>query len=72
MSSMCSATCEKRSLTSIPLSPYFLKAKGERKPAPVLRSVRRFSIGSSLPWNSVSFGFGSNVSTCEGPPFMNR
>ena len=38
----------------------------------VFRSVRRFEEGSGFPWYSSSFGFGSNVSTCDGPPFMNR
>ena len=39
--------------------------------APVLRSVGRL-VGTGLPlWRS-SIGLGSNVSTCDGPPFMNR
>ncbi len=28
--------------------------------------------GSGCPCRLVSSGLGSNVSTCEGPPFMNR
>ena len=28
--------------------------------------------GSGLPWYFASIGLGSNVSTCDGPPFMNR
>jgi hypothetical protein len=68
---MCSAVLAKRSLTSIPDLPYFLNANGDRMATPVFRSVRRF-IGSGLPWNRSRAGFGSKVSTCEGPPFMNR
>ena len=68
MSSMLSATCGKISLTSMPLLPYFLNLKGEGKAAPVLRSVRRLSMGNGLPAYFCSAGFGSNVSTCEGPP----
>jgi len=49
MSSIDSATWGKRSLTSIPLSPYFLNLKGDPRAAPVFRSVRRFFEGSSLP-----------------------
>ena len=67
-----SAVRAKSSLTSMPLWPYFWNAKGERRAAPVLRSVRRFGAGSGLPWYFASNGLGSNVSTCDGPPFMNR
>src|SRR5262249_47418491 len=28
--------------------------------------------GTSLPWSFCSSGLGSNVSTCDGPPPMNR
>ena len=45
---------------------------GEPRAAPVLRSVRRVGPGSGLPWYFVSIGLGSNVSMCDGPPFMNR
>jgi hypothetical protein len=48
-SSACFAVWAKISLTSMPLWPYFWNLKGEPKPAPVLRSVRRFSRGSGLP-----------------------
>ena len=68
----CPAVRAKRSLTSIPLSPYFLKVNGEPRAAPVFRSVRRLGVGSVLPWYFASSGLGSNVSTCEGPPFMKR
>src|SRR5437660_8848528 len=40
---------------------------------PVLvRSNLGFSNGSGLPLSSARRGFGSNVSTCDGPPDMNR
>src|SRR6185503_7745914 len=68
MSSMFSATCGKSSLTSMPLWPYFLNLNGDANAAPVLRSVRGFSIGSNLPAYFWSEGFGSKVSTCDGPP----
>src|SRR5580658_7002523 len=68
ISSMLSATCGNKSLTSMPLRPYFLNLKGEGKAAPVLRSVGRFSIGNSLPAYFSSDGLGSKVSTWDGPP----
>src|SRR5829696_6760590 len=40
--------------------------------APVFRSVRKLVVGSGLPWYLSSSGLGSNVSTWDGPPFMNR
>src|SRR2546430_11465527 len=70
-SSTCSPTCEKISLTSIPLLPNFLNAKGEGNAAPVRRSVFNV-IGMALPPYWASEGLGSNVSTCDGPPFMKR
>ena len=71
MSSIIPAVWAKSSLTSIPLWPYFLNLNGEPMAAPVLRSVGRL-VGTGLPlWRS-SIGLGSNVSTCDGPPFMNR
>jgi hypothetical protein len=72
MSSMLRAVCANSSLTSMPLSPYFWNVNGDGKAAPVLRSVRRFSRGSGLPAYFSRAGLGSNVSTCDGPPFMNR
>src|SRR5215469_1568724 len=62
----------KISLISIPLCPYFLNENGDFSRLPVLRSVLRFPVGTGLPLYSSSFGLGSNVSTCEGPPFRNR
>src|SRR5262245_23029931 len=70
MSSMLSATFENNSLTSIPLWPYFWNLNGEGYAAPVFRSVRRFSIGKFLPAYLAREGFGSNVSTCDGPPLQ--
>src|SRR5205807_2192217 len=70
-SSTCSPTFEKISLTSMPLWPNFLNSNGVGNADPVRRSV--FSvIGIGLPPYLPSDGFGSKVSTCEGPPFMNR
>src|SRR5271166_6332956 len=71
MSSTCLARFGKISLTSIPDCPYFLKPYGEGRAAPVLRSVGRWS-GMTCPAYFCRAGFGSNVSTWEGPPFMNR
>ena len=48
MSSIMPAVCANRSLTSIPLWPYFLKRNGEPMAAPVLRSVGRL-VGTGLP-----------------------
>ena len=50
----------------------FLNAKGERISAPVLRSVATVPPGSCCPWYLSSIGFGSKLSTCDNPPFMNR
>src|SRR5262249_24442056 len=72
MSSMHSATCGKMSLTSMALLAYLFNLKGERQAVPVRLSVRRLALGSALPCHMVSMGLGSNVSTCDGPPFMNR
>src|SRR5688572_27541558 len=66
-SSITSPTLEKISLTSIPLSPYFLNLKGDGRAAPVLRSVRKV-FGISRPAYFSSAGLGSNVSICEQPP----
>ncbi len=72
MSSAHSPTWGNSSLTSIPALPYFLNANGERINAPVLRSVATEPPGSGWPWYLSSIGFGSKLSTCERPPFMNR
>ena len=70
-SSTHSPTFEKISLTSVPLWPNFRNLNGEGNAAPVRRSV--FSVmGIGLPAYLASDGLGSNVSTCDAPPFMNR
>ena len=71
MSSIISAVCANSSLTSIPLWPYFWNLNGERIAAPVLRSVGRLRRHRLAVVRS-SIGLGSKVSTCDGPPFMNR
>jgi hypothetical protein len=53
-----------------PALAVFLNLNGDGYAAPVLRSVRRFSIGRFLPAYLASEGFGSNVSTCDGPPLQ--
>src|SRR5262245_50218921 len=72
MSSAHSPTCGNSSLTSIPTCPYFLNVNGDRISAPVLRSVAMLPPGIGWPWYLSSIGFGSKLSTCERPPFMNR
>src|SRR5688500_16603312 len=67
-SSADSATLGKRSEIGMPALPCFLNLKGDGMAAPVFRSVARYSIGSCLPAYFCRAGFGSNVSTCEGPP----
>ena len=71
MSSICSAVLAKRSLTSMPLSPYRRNLNGEGNAAPVFRSVVKL-IGMACPAYFFSEGLGSNVSTCEGPPFRKK
>ena len=39
---------------------------------PVLRWVATVPPGSGWPWYLSSIGFGSKLSTCDTPPFMNR
>ena len=72
MSSMQLPTCGNNSLTSIPESPYFLNLNGDLSSPVVLRSVLRSAAGGRLPLYFSSAGLGSNVSTCDGPPFMNK
>src|SRR5205085_5709324 len=64
-------TLEKISLISAPLLPNLLKANGEGKAAPVRRSVLSV-IGIGFPAYFASAGLGSNVSTWDAPPFINR
>ena len=66
--------CGNRSLTSMPLWPYFLKAHGDFMSPPAFSSlnVSERSNGTAFPLSRLRRGFGSKVSTCEGPPCMNR
>src|SRR5262245_49837848 len=72
MSSMHSPIFGNRSLTSIPLWPYFLNLKGDGNAAPVLRSVLMYSPGKGLPAYFSSDGLGSKLSTCDGPPLRKK
>src|SRR5438105_13223288 len=72
MSSMHSPSLGNKSLTSMPLWPHFLNLKGEGNAAPVLRSVLIYSPGKGLPAYFSSAGFGSKLSTCEGPPLRKK
>src|SRR5438132_13656278 len=65
-------TSGKISLTSVPHWPYFWNETGDLYAVPVRRSVGRLLYGSGWPWCFVSIGFGSKVSTWDGPPFMKR
>ena len=56
----------------MPLWPYFLNVNGDFISEPVLRSVATVPPGSGCPWYFSSIGFGSKLSTCDSPPFMNR
>src|SRR5688572_2059874 len=62
----------KRSEISRPDWPYFLKANGEGKAAPVLRSVLMYSMGSGLPAYFAREGLGSKESTWERPPLRKK
>src|SRR4051812_1370475 len=73
ISSMQPATCGKSSLTSTPDCPYFLNSHGERNRLPVLvRSSEGLANGRGLPLSVMRRGFGSNVSTWDGPPNKKR
>ena len=72
MSSTWRATFGNSSLTSMPLWPWGRNFHGEASSLPVSANCTRgFANGRSFPSSAVSFGFGSNVSMCDGPPFMN-
>ena len=71
-SSMQPATCGKRFVISIPLCPCGLAGNGEGISLPRLRRPVATVAGGSCPEYRSSAGLGSNVSTCDGPPFMNR
>src|SRR6266478_6723295 len=74
MSSMHEPTCGNRSLTSMPLCPYGRNAHGDFINPPIFPSanVSGRLKGSGFPSYLASEGLGSNVSTLEGPPCMNR
>src|SRR6266404_9506368 len=73
MSSTQVARLGNSSLTSVPHSPYFLNLYGEASRFPVrVRSSFGRSNGNALPLSVASRGLGSNKSTCDGPPDMNR
>src|SRR5262249_34540502 len=54
------------------LSPYFRNENGEAISVPERFRVTRNASGGRSPSCFVSIGLGANVSTCDGPPFMNR
>ena len=60
------------SLTSTPDFPCLLNLKGDCINPPVFRSVDLFAISGRWPLYFIKEGFGSKVSTWEGPPFMKR
>src|SRR5262245_26637248 len=67
------ATWGNSSLTSAPHWPYFLKAKGEPSTLSLmLNTVVGGLKGSGFPCSCVRRGFGSKVSTCDGPPSIKR
>ena len=53
----------------MPLWPYFWNLNGEGNAAPVLRSVGKLRSRQRLAGVLREPGLGSNVSTCDGPPF---
>src|SRR3954453_16324683 len=56
----------------MPLSPRGLAANGEGIILPLLRRPVMIEAGGAWPAYFSSAGLGSKVSTCDGPPFMNR
>src|SRR5689334_2813220 len=67
------ATCGSRSLISRPDLPCFWNLNGDGSRLVVcVRISLGCSNGSGLPAYSTSLGLGSNRSTCDGPPDMNR
>src|SRR5688572_30830336 len=72
-SSTTPATFGNNSLTSAPLCPYFLNENGDCKIFPVFVRINfGNSNGGACPLYFANAGFGSNVSTCEGPPDINK
>ena len=72
MSSATLPTLGHSSLSSVPHWPNFWNLNGDIIKFPVLRCVRTCGPGMGLPLYFSSMGLGSNVSTCETPPFMKR
>src|SRR3954447_6248911 len=72
ISSMHSPMFGNKSLTSMPLCPYFLNLNGDGNAAPVLRSVLMYSPGKGLPAYLSRDGLGSKLSTWEGPPLRKK
>ncbi len=73
MSSTHPPTCGNRSLTGVPDCPFGSNFQGDASTLPTLLNC----VGSTLAWiarpcSRRSRGLGSNVSTCDGPPSMNR
>src|SRR6266540_1867963 len=68
------AVCGNRLLISSPLRPCFANSKGDciRWPTARLFEPTLQSPEYAVPLNFVRAGFGSNVSTWLGPPFMKR
>src|SRR5688572_25730936 len=74
------ARCGSTSVISLPLLPLLPDLHGVETVVDLLwlhvmrvtRCSPRTDFGMSLPCNSWSFGLGSNRSTCDGPPAMNR
>ena len=67
------ARCGNSSVTSMPLSPWGRAENGEGISPPRLgRFVAAAMACGRWPAYWASIGLGSKVSTCDGPPFMNR
>ncbi len=72
-SSACWATCVNSSLIGKPLWPCWLNFQGQARVLPLLLNcVGSIFILNGWPCSAMSRGLGSNVSTCDGPPSMNR
>src|SRR4051812_1601842 len=65
------ATWGNKSLTHMPLRPYWRNFHGQPSVLPLLLyCVGSIFILNGWPCSFVSSGLGSNVSTCDGPPSM--
>ena len=73
MSSTQVDTCGNKLLTGMPHWPRGVNSQCDLSRFCVVENwTRGLAKGSGLPWSRVSSGFSSNVSTCDGPPCMNR